>query len=686
MKKSVLILAPLALLAAAACNQLPETANPDRPVGKQILFTSSIGQYTKAGDTSFDVGDVAILSIGDPVKATGVKITYADGNFTPEKPLYWALGQEDSQKSSFAAAYPADACADPLKAFTFTVPADQGAAGAYEAADLLTAWAEGSPADASIHLAFGHSLSRLVIALDNKSVSTDPVERVELKGVQAAASVDIAKGTVAASGEKVSVNAALISGAYVFVVPPQTVSPEVVVTLKSGGQITLKPAAELAFASGKQITATATIEDHPMGIFTGEISDWLSTTVDIVPQEPEYAPAWSVLDVEGNFLFDLEAQEDGLFTGRFYNYNYRPFLLCRDDLVAFGNVLKSVNLRPDQNNQGSVKLTAVSVPDGGYSYYYIRFATTEDIFLTLDPVQLELTMEVIPHEWEDLGKGKLIDGFVAGFFYGIPDEEVEVLIQSCSNYPGVYRILDPYSQTMWAQKEWLAYEPEEAELIFHIEEDGRAWFEETYLGTYHSNYGYLYGASLVPEVGFNGYDYYGSFDAESGFVSYNLGTVTYLSEYGYYYSNERGMMGVTLPGGTRPVQYVYVKDLVAEPYESYMNVYGYVGLDVTSLKYAVLEGELDAEAIAAAELTETCTPDEDYYPGYYVDLIFPMETAGWFTCVFEAAGADGTVSRSAITYEVVITEEPAEEPASVQRRLRNSRGVEFPANAIIVKK
>ena len=271
MKKRSLILLPLALLACAAC----QNPGPEQPAQtrKEITFSSSIDAYTKATDNSFETGDVAGISAGDPVNFTNVKLTYAEGVFTPERTLYWGLDQAGDKKTTFAAFSPYTASLDPMTAFDWTIPADQSAAGAYAGADLVIAKAESAPNDGTVHLGFNHALSRLVLAVENK-VEGEEVEGVKMNGVKLAASVDILRGSVTAKGDAQGVTPVSDGSLLYFLVAPQTVSPEILITMKSGKVVRYTPDKDLTFVSGKQISAAIAVEKDAVS-FTAEIADWV---------------------------------------------------------------------------------------------------------------------------------------------------------------------------------------------------------------------------------------------------------------------------------------------------------------------------------------------------------------------------------------------------------------------------
>ena len=272
MKKRSLILLPLALLACAACQNLkPEQTGQ---TGKEITFSSSIGNYSKATDNSFETGDVAGLSAGDPVNVSNVKLTYAEGSFTPERTLYWGLDQAGDKKTTFAAYYPFKASMNPLQAFDWAIPADQSAAGAYAGADLVIAKAEAAPNDGTVHLGFNHALSRLVLAMEN-NVEGEEIAGVKMNGVKLAASVDILRGTVTAAGDAQGVTPASDGILLYFLVAPQTVAPEILITMKSGKVVRYTPDKDLAFVGGKQISAAIVIEKDAVS-FTAEIVDWVN--------------------------------------------------------------------------------------------------------------------------------------------------------------------------------------------------------------------------------------------------------------------------------------------------------------------------------------------------------------------------------------------------------------------------
>ena len=271
MKKLSIILLPLAMIAFAACqNPGPEQPGQTR---KEITFSSSIDAYTKVTDNSFETGDVAGISAGDPVNFTNVKLTYAQGVFTPERTLYWALEQAGDKKATFAAYSPYKASLNPLQAFDWTIPADQSAAGAYTGADLLVAKAEAAPNDGTVHLGFNHALSRLVLAVEN-NVEEEEVAAVKMKGVKLAASVNILSGTVTAAGEAQEVASASDGILQYFLVAPQTASPEILITMKSGKVVRYTTDKALTFVSGKQISAAIVVEKDAVS-FTAEITDWV---------------------------------------------------------------------------------------------------------------------------------------------------------------------------------------------------------------------------------------------------------------------------------------------------------------------------------------------------------------------------------------------------------------------------
>ena len=381
MKKAILMLLPLGLL-TAACT---ETLEKDSPVkeGKPISFTASIGSFSKATDNSFEAGDEMSLSIGAPINASAVKLTYSNGSLTPDQALYWGIDQKESEKSSFVAVAPYKASLDPMKPFDFAIAQNQTADGAYAASDLIAAKAEASPADQTVNLQFSHVLSRLLLDVSVQHYGNATVQSITLGGVQLGVKADAVNGSYTASGDPATVTPAFRNQVYTFLVAPQKVSPELLISLSNGETLRYTPEAALDFASGKQLVAQLVVSPDAIA-FSSEISDWEEGEADfgkIGEDEGPVAHSWSVLgDLEGSDWseeLDMEETEPGVFTLVIPHYNYGGFILVRDHSAGYGTL---INNRPVIQDEETLEL-----PIGRIAAYTISFQFNGPIELQFIP-------------------------------------------------------------------------------------------------------------------------------------------------------------------------------------------------------------------------------------------------------------------------------------------------------------
>ncbi|MCQ2188030.1 MAG: fimbrillin family protein [Bacteroidales bacterium] len=256
-------LAIIALLCATACNQNGKV-NPEK---ESIKFKAGIAQYvTKATDTAFENNDAISLFAGEPVNATNVKLTYANGELTPAQTLYWGLDQKTA--TTFDAIYPYNAAYTSAKV-DFTVKADQSAAADYKASDFFTATVSAAPSQGTVVLPFTHKMAKLVIKVTNET--ENEVTAVSMTGVCQTLKAD---GTADNAG---TVKACANGSSWELIVAPQASSPKVVVTTAAGGY-TFEGSIDMK--SGKKGTIEVKIEkaqpqpDPEEAKFSCTVSDW----------------------------------------------------------------------------------------------------------------------------------------------------------------------------------------------------------------------------------------------------------------------------------------------------------------------------------------------------------------------------------------------------------------------------
>lgn len=662
MRKSLFIPALIALLTGVSCQVLEDPSGKDDSLLKEIVITGTVGDFTKVSEAGFDNGDVAGLSIGQPVGASNVPITYAGGSFTPSYTLYWAQGQANDQKADFAATFPYQQDANLLEGFSFTVKTDQSADGAVAASDLLVAHTQASPADQTVKLSFGHALSRILFDIDATDTGAG-IQSVVLEGVQTSANVNILRGSAVATGEASVVKAGRDGNFLVAVVAPQTASPAVLITTDKGKQLRYVPDEPLGLVPGKQIVARIVIENDAVVSFVADITPWTTKEVYMggggSGETGEHS--WQIIygGEDGAEYVDMELQADGTYAGRLDGSPY--FCLVRDEEYYFGSVINTnqfhygVTVYYDSIEIPLILIDKTDLNNDVAHVIRVRNGSTErSAMVVLDPAKYVITLKPIPHSWEPLGKGKFIDGFLYDRFVSYP-EEVEVDIDADAAYPGTYRIRNPYKNSSWFQDgSELTYE-DGGELIFNISDD-EVWFSDTYTGVKLKSGSRIFAASLVNDIWWwAGMEYpCGEYDAAKGFISFpDFAAIHYgrmdnpdNGMSGVFSANRLGMMSITLPGGTRPVKYDTLENINSWVEENQLLIEFYAGFEVASVEYASVAGVISAEELpAGTQFTALPT----LLPGQYNQFGVPVINNGTFTVVLKAVSKYGTSTLYALS-------------------------------------
>lgn len=224
-----------------------------------------------------------------------------------------------------------------------------------------------------------------------------------------------------------------------------------------------------------------------------------------------------------------------------------------------------------------------------------------------------LSVSVIREKWNDLGKALWRDDFVTAMF-GVENDEYEVDVQENANQKGLYRFKNVYCENYpynnpddWDGKQvwddskdyWLVINSTDSTKVYMaVQGTGCDWsYGEFLVG---SIAGY-YLAEGGEENEQKAESYYGSrtngvikFPASSllfGMANYDSGAL--------YSANNAGMFRVILPGG-KDVDYTY--SVSAELCkDGKVPVTFTLGDDITSMKYLVVEGALDAREIQNAQ-------------------------------------------------------------------------------------
>lgn len=289
----------MSLTGLAACSGDPDQSDPPvipspGPGGDvtppsadklEIKINPSLSD-SRATDTGFENGDNIGLFVvnyngSEPgtLKDTGnhvdnMRFTYS-GTWTPYSPVYW---KDDEVHADFYIHYPY-VSSPSVSACPVEVKADQSSESNYKMSDFLWGVARNvAPTASAIIIPASHVMSRISITVSagsgftKESLAAATVS-VRVNGLQCKSTVNLADGTVAPSGDRVSVTPLKKNDAYMAIIVPQTVQEGNLITVTvNGSDFNLKKG--FTFESGKS---------HDFNVVVGKTSDGVN--VNITPWE-----------------------------------------------------------------------------------------------------------------------------------------------------------------------------------------------------------------------------------------------------------------------------------------------------------------------------------------------------------------------------------------------------------------
>lgn len=278
--KKILFFAVSALAVLASCSREERIAITSED-NLQVKFTPAVGSYSvKAGDTSFDNGDVIGITALNPINADNVKYIYRDGALVPENEgISWLPNQKTT--SLFFAVYPYRENFHMYNDGTFgdseeypngvliTVESDQSTYEKYSMSNQLLCSAQAAPGE-EVKLSFYHAVSKVVIKVENHL--SVPVVEAYLAGVY---------GSYLRYANKFVGNAGTIKAnpdgenQWKLVVVPQGAYPTLVLKTADGAEYAYDcPNSGVYFNQGYQTTLSVVLDENTTSTFVSEIRDW----------------------------------------------------------------------------------------------------------------------------------------------------------------------------------------------------------------------------------------------------------------------------------------------------------------------------------------------------------------------------------------------------------------------------
>lgn len=394
MKNNILYTVLLSGILIASCSVPQEEVLPAK--GREIRLSGVIGNYTKASDEGFASGDIVGLSISAPVEGiSNIQLTAGEnGALIPDQPIFWGGQQKEDETATFRAIYPYGFIPD--MPFIFTLWDNQSLEGGYEATDLLYAVTDAAPKDENVLLHFTHAMSRLVLKLDNSLVG-ESVRTVWMNGVKISVEVDLVEGTFNAVGTEDTNIIPVVAGVepseslpgslattYLFLVAPQTATPDIWILLESEKLIHYTADAPINFVSGKQVKASINLCQDEV-TFTGTIEEWdpsLECSFEMLQDMTTVENEWQVVmttywDGEET-AFEMDRSEDGVYSASIEDYQRGAYLKLWSTAGYEMFDAKRGDMYPCKENvEVQIPLTTLGEP--------IVLDFTGDIDLTYDP-------------------------------------------------------------------------------------------------------------------------------------------------------------------------------------------------------------------------------------------------------------------------------------------------------------
>lgn len=288
MKRFYKIFAAVAMvMAMAACGDEPLPGITPPPASDKLVKIEAVpaGDFTKATDTAFEVGDqVSVFGYKSADLAVWLdngKFTKQQSGFASDQEYYWYEGEEESVLVGLYP-YNADITTAGIVAagVEFSVKSDQSTHKGYTASDLMAAVKRGvTPTEESVTLKFDHLLSKVVIDINNQT--SEAISEVYLDGVRGNLSWSLTADAVAEGGVgtikagKLATASEGYTDTYVLIIPPQTVAPQLAITSANQEQYTYNAAEGVEFGVGKVRHLTVTITEESISTeFDAIVNDW----------------------------------------------------------------------------------------------------------------------------------------------------------------------------------------------------------------------------------------------------------------------------------------------------------------------------------------------------------------------------------------------------------------------------
>ena len=266
---------------AAACTLFfsCQRQGENQPAARsEIKFSASVGTFTlKATDNALETGDVLGVYARGTTRFDNCRLVWNGKSLVPDTPVYWDPAQEENEICPFVAYYPYQEAMG--EGFVFSVRDDQSTHAAYTASDFMMAYTEASPADGTVNFQLYHTLSKIIIRVDNK-LGLD-IADIYMGGVYRHLAFTADASDYIPSGDPEMVKAGKVtladgSTAWVLIVIPGDIVPSLTLTTTDGQTFNYQVKGGVRLFGGCCYTADVTLSETEelVAEFTVNVNDW----------------------------------------------------------------------------------------------------------------------------------------------------------------------------------------------------------------------------------------------------------------------------------------------------------------------------------------------------------------------------------------------------------------------------
>lgn len=295
MKKiiSTMIACTIMILTGVSCSQ-EDSLFDGKQTGKEVSFSPSFGQTTRATETAFENGDEISVFAVDPTTGLSLQTTnYADNvryRYNSSTGLFNAvnssigISEANTTGLAYYAIYPYIENVAPVT--RVTIGNDQSTHAKYSARDLCTAYAAPTT-NQQVDLTFTHRLCNIVIEIEGNNLASKTIS-MRAANVMCTFLMDLNNNSFTCEGNKNEIlMTSAYNNAYQCIIPPQTITEGTTLFIATvdGKDYTFYLTSDVTFQSGRQYNYKVKLEGEKMIVISGSINPWNTDTPD-TPDTP----------------------------------------------------------------------------------------------------------------------------------------------------------------------------------------------------------------------------------------------------------------------------------------------------------------------------------------------------------------------------------------------------------------